>query len=72
MIRADFHNLDFVEAPAAPGPSKGGVERLDFVCLKVSCSHVFGFAEAVLVFSRNVPTTSETATPPGQFFGVCN
>ena len=32
--------------------------------------YVFGFVEAVLVFTRNVPTKSEAPTPPGQFFGV--
>ena len=34
----DFHDLDFVEALGAPGPSKSGVECLDFVGLEVSCS----------------------------------
>ena len=28
----------------------------------------FWFVEAVLAFSRNVPTKSEAPTPPGQFF----
>ena len=46
--QVDFHDLDFVEAPGALGPSKNGngVERLDFVGQKVPCSNamflVFG------------------------------
>ena len=52
--------------------SKSGVECLDFVGQKVSCSNAaFGFVEAALVFSRNASTKSEVPTPPGQFFGVC-
>ena len=35
----EFHDLHFVEAPAAPGPSKSGVGCLDFVGLKVSSSN---------------------------------
>ena len=35
----DFHDLDFVEAPGAPGPSKSGVGCLDLFGLKVSCSN---------------------------------
>ena len=38
---------------SAPGPSKSGVGCLDFVGLEVSYSNVFGFVEAVLVFSKN-------------------
>ena len=34
--QVDFYDLDFVEAPAAPGPSKSGVGCLDFVGLRVS------------------------------------
>ena len=34
----DFHDLDFVEAPGALGPSKSGVECLEFVSQKISCS----------------------------------
>ena len=52
----DFHDLDFVGAPAALVPSKSGVGCLDCV-------------EALLLFPRNVPRKSETPTPAGQFFG---
>ena len=39
----DFHDLDFVEAPAAPGPRKSGVGVWISVGLKVSCSHAMFF-----------------------------
>ena len=65
----DFHDLDFVAAPGAPGPIKSGVEGLDFVGLKLFTFCGFRFVEAVDVFSRNVSTKSEAPTPPGQFFG---
>ena len=35
----NLHDLDFVEALGAPGPSKSEVESLDFVGQKVSCSN---------------------------------
>jgi hypothetical protein len=68
----DFHDLDFVEAPAAPGPRKSGVGVWISVGLKVSCSHAmfFVFVEAVLVFSRNASTKCEAPPPPGQFLEV--
>ena len=75
VFEPSFYSLNiarfgFCRNPACPGRSKSGVGRLDFVGLKVSCSHamVFGFVEAVLVFSRNVSTKSEAPTPPGQIF----
>ena len=56
------------QVPANVGLSD--VERLDFVDLKVSCSHAivlvcFGCVEVALVFSRNA-----SPTPPNQFLGV--
>ena len=67
----DFHDLDFVGAPAALGPSKSGVGCLDCVGQKKSSSNAMFLVlsiQAVLVFPRNVPTKSEAPTPPGQFF----
>ena len=69
----DFHDLDFVGAPAALGPSKSGVGCLDCVGQKKSSSNAMFLVlsiQAVLVFPRNVPTKSEAPTPPGQFSGV--
>ena len=44
--------MDFVKAPGAPGPSKGGVGCLDFV-------------EAVLVFAKNVAINQVVMTVNG-------
>ena len=42
-FQVDFHDLDFVEAPGAPGPNKSGVGCLDFEGLKVSCFQLLCF-----------------------------
>ena len=70
IYQVNLNDLDFVGAPGALCPSKSGVGCLDFVGLKCSCSNVFGFVQAVLVFARNVPTKFEPPTLPGQFLEV--
>ena len=63
----DFHDLDFVEAPSAPGPSTSVFSFCRPESFLFKC-YVCGFVKADSVFSKNASTKSEAPTPSGQFF----
>ena len=73
----NFHDFDFVEAPGALGPSKSGVERLDFVGQKIFLFkfYVSGFVEVVLVFPdmclQNLKPQPHQVNFWGYWYHVC-
>ena len=69
----DFHDLDFVGAPAALGPSKSGVGCLDFVGQKISCSNTtvyFWFCRGRFGVSQKCAYKIWSPNPTRSIFGV--